>query len=288
MSEITQLERLLLPGSLKVVFQPVFQVLQHGVKVIELEGLIRGPRGTHVESPDVLFEYVRRKGKESKLDRACTTAILEATGQLNTNLRIGINVTAATLGNDLEFPSFVRSEAERYRIATSRITIELVEHAPFWDGGIFLQALEALRNMGIRIALDDIGMGQSNYRMILDCHPDYFKVDKYVVQGSGADVQRRAILASALRLAHSFSAHVVAKGVEDVSDFQAIVAIGIDYMQGYLLAQPMTVEALLQSGLLNMSVPQRFPVDGSPSELRTNQSILVRASNPVSPISILF
>ena len=164
MSEITQLERLLLPGSLKVVFQPVFQVLQHGVKVIELEGLIRGPRGTHVESPDVLFEYVRRKGKESKLDRACTTAILEAAGQLNTNLRIGINVTAATLGNDLEFPSFVRSEAERYRIATSRITIELVEHAPFWDGGIFLQALEALRNMGIRIALDDIGMGQSNYR----------------------------------------------------------------------------------------------------------------------------
>jgi EAL domain-containing protein (putative c-di-GMP-specific phosphodiesterase class I) len=234
----------------------------------------------------VLFEYVRRKGKESKLDRACVTAILESAKALPINLRIGINVTASTLGNDPEFPLFVRAEAKRMQISTSRITIEIVEHAPFWDGGTFLRALDSLRNLGIRIALDDIGMGQSNYRMILDCHPDYFKVDRYVVQGCGTDAQRRAVLSSALRLAQSFSAHVIAEGVEEVSDFQAVSNVGVDYVQGYLLARPLTVEALLESGVLTNGLTQRIPVDESVFETVANQSALRKVANASSSISV--
>jgi EAL domain-containing protein (putative c-di-GMP-specific phosphodiesterase class I) len=260
-------------------------VLQNDVTVHEIEGLVRGPRGTHIESPDVLFEYVRRKGKESRLDRACVTAILEAASQLSTQVRIGINVTASTLGNDPAFPSFVRAEAERLQVPTSRITIEIVEHSPFWDGGTFLSALDALRNLGIRIALDDIGMGQSNYRMILDCHPDYFKVDRYVVQGCGTDAQRRAVLSSALRLAQSFSAHVIAEGVEEISDFQAAASIGVDYMQGYLLARPMTMEALVESGLLTNRIT-RVRFEENIFEPVSNQSALKKHSNASSSFSV--
>jgi EAL domain-containing protein (putative c-di-GMP-specific phosphodiesterase class I) len=129
-------------------------------------------------------------------------------------------------------------------------------------------------------------MGQSNYRMILDCHPDYFKVDRYVVQGCGTDAQRRAVLSSALRLAQSFSAHVIAEGVEEVCDFQAASNVGVDYVQGYLLARPLTVEALLESGVLTNGLTQRVPVEESILETVANQSALRKVANASSSISV--
>ena len=271
---ITQLQRILSPGNLTVLLQPIFEILPQGVRLHELEGLVRGPKGTHVESAEVLFEYVRRKGKEIAVDRACVEAILKAARQLPGSPRIGINVTASTLGNDPQFPYFLRAAAESHHVSLDRVTIEIVEHAPFWDGGTFLGALDKLRDFGVRIALDDIGVGQSNYRMILDCHPNCFKVDRYIVQGCSRDSQRRAVLSSIVRLARGFSAHVVAEGVEELADFEAAAAAGVDLIQGFLFAYPMTAELLIESGLLDSSrTPLKIPVDGD-SGLMPNHTIV--------------
>jgi EAL domain-containing protein (putative c-di-GMP-specific phosphodiesterase class I) len=257
--------------------------MAHGVRLHELEGLVRGPSGTHVESAEVLFEYVRRKGKEIAVDRACVEAILKSAWQLPGSPRIGINVTASTLGNDPQFPSFLRVAADFHQVSLDRITIEIVEHTPFWDGGTFLGALDKLRDYGVRIALDDIGVGQSNYRMILDCHPHCFKVDKYIVQGCSTDPQRRAVLSSIVRLARGFSAHVVAEGVEEIADFEAATAAGVDLIQGYLFAYPMTPELLRESGLLNASTPLKIPVDGY-TGVMPNHTVVQKPSGIAEPV----
>ena len=103
----------------------------------------------------------------------------------------------------------------------------------------FRAALKALRALGARIALDDVGLGHSNFMMILECMPDYLKVDRYLVAGCHHDFHRRAMLASIAQLARPFGARVVAEGVEEAADLAVLKRMGITLIQGYLFGRPM-------------------------------------------------
>lgn len=236
MTDATLLDLVLTPGQLTPVFQPI--VRTRDGSTFGFEGLTRGPEGTNLHAADVLFEYVRRKHEESPVDRACVAAILAAAPQLPQTALLNLNVHASTLGRDAGFVRFVLDEADRRAIAHERLVIEIVEHTPFWDGDRFLRALEALRLAGAAIALDDVGLGHSNYRMILESHPAYFKLDRFLVQGIAADRYRQAVVRSLVQLAEAFSGAVIAEGVETPDDLAVIGELGIDLAQGYLFARP--------------------------------------------------
>jgi EAL domain-containing protein (putative c-di-GMP-specific phosphodiesterase class I) len=232
------LDRILAAGSLTVHFQPVLEMLPTERKPHYFEALIRGPRGTSAENPSILFEYARKKSRESAVDRACVEAILEAAGSLPKASTLGINVHASTLAMDEEFVEFLAVTLETRNISPRRLVVEIVEHAPPWDVSGFLQALEGLRALGVRIALDDVGLGHSNFMMILQCRPDYFKVDRYFVSGCARDFHRRAVLSSVAQLARPFGARVVGEGVESPDDLSALRRLGISLVQGYLFGAP--------------------------------------------------
>ena len=240
MPERTLADAILEPGALTARFQPVFHVAEGPPRVHYLEALIRGPQGTSVETPEVLFEYARRKGCSAQVDAGCVRAALREARGLPADARIGLNVHASTLALDPEFLNVVGDAASENAIDPARLVIEIVEHAPPWDVTGFRNGLAGLRAIGARIALDDIGLGQSNYLMILECRPDYFKVDGHFVRGAHADFYRQAVLASVAQLARPFGARVVAEGVEAAEDLRAVQAAGIGLVQGWLLgaAQP--------------------------------------------------
>jgi len=232
------LDRILEPGSLSVHFQPVMEVHGSRAKPHYLEALIRGPRGTTAESPSILFEYARNKNRESDVDRACVEAILDAARSLPADTMLGINVHASTLAMDAGFVKFLSTALGSRKVSPRRLVVEIVEHAPPWDVVGFETAIEALRGVGARIALDDVGLGHSNYMMILECRPDYFKVDRHFVSGCSRDFHRRAVLASVAQLARPFGARVVAEGVEDLGDLAALKRLGINLIQGFLFGHP--------------------------------------------------
>jgi EAL domain-containing protein (putative c-di-GMP-specific phosphodiesterase class I) len=259
------LDRILEPGSLSVCFQPVVEL--RGTKAVPhyFEALIRGPKGTSAESPAILFEYARKKSRESSVDRACVAAILDAASRvLPDEATVGLNVHASTLAMDAGFVGFLESSLREHAVPGSRLVVEIVEHAPPWDAHGFSGALESLRAMGARIALDDVGLGHSNYHMILECRPDYFKVDRHFVDGCHRDFHRRAVLASVAHLARPFGARVVAEGVETGEDLQALRRLGLHLVQGYLLGRPTTVPTLEPIGLPALR-PSRRGAAGSPA-----------------------
>lgn len=227
------LDRVLDPGGLRVAFQPILDVSRDGsVRVFGFEGLSRGPSGTNLERADVLFDYVRRKREEIRVDRACIRAALTAARELP-RLPLFLNVHASTLARDFEFGVFLADTAVAAGIDLDRLVVEIVEHAPPWDTRSFLNAIEGLRAVGVKIALDDIGLGESNYRMILDCRPDYFKIDGYFTQGCRLDHYRQAVLDSVRQLAARFGARVIAEAVEEVEDLAAVRSLGIELVQGF-------------------------------------------------------
>lgn len=253
------LDLVLEPGSLTPLFQPIVEVHGESLRLHSYECLVKGPRDTNLEAAGVLFEYVRAKRAEAAVDRACITTSFLAAERLAIKPRLSVNVHACTLGCDPGFPAFLVATARAHGIDPARLTVEVVEHAPPWDTPRFLEALERLRQAGARIALDDVGLGQSNFRMILDTRPDYFKIDRYFVEGCHSDPYRRAVLESVVQLAGRFGGRVVAEGVSQLADFDAVHALGVDLVQGWLIAPALPIEALEGlEGLAFLTVPGRF------------------------------
>ncbi len=238
MSDRFLLDQILEPGALSVRFQPVYEVHSHVTVGHYVECLIRGPQGTSAENPEILFEYARKKNCETLVDRRCVSVILEQASLLPEHTRIGLNVHASTLAKDLGFVEYLADEGRRLGFEPDRIVVEIVEHAPPWDVVAFRTALHKLRDLGASIALDDVGLGHSNFLMILECRPSYFKIDRYFVRGARSDMYRQAVLASVAQLAVPFAARVVAEGVETEADLEAVRHAGINLVQGYLFGLP--------------------------------------------------
>jgi EAL domain-containing protein (putative c-di-GMP-specific phosphodiesterase class I) len=251
----TLLDTLLEPGRLSVVFQPIFEVGQARLQLHGLECLIRGPRGTNAERPNVLFEYVRRKRAEAAVDRACVRAALAEAALLPGEPTLNVNVHASTLARDVGFAGFLLERAAEAAIAARRLVLEIVEHAPPLDVPGFRRALAELREAGLTIALDDVGLGQSNYKMILDVRPDIYKLDRYLVSGAWNDPYRQVILDSLARMVRRLEARAVAEGVEDRNELVAVEAAGIDLVQGFLFARPLPRAELIAAGYLGGNAP---------------------------------
>jgi len=248
------LETILTPGQLAVEFQPIFEV-ETTPRLFGLECLIRGPRGTNAERPAVLFDYVRRKRAEAATDRACVAAILPAAAALPSEPRLSLNVHACTLGRDVAFPQDLIDQASELGIHPSRLVVEIVEHAPPLDVPGFRRSLALLREAGVAIALDDVGLGQSNYKMILDVRPDIYKLDRYLVEGALGDPYRQVILDSLARMVRRLEARAVAEGVEDQNELVAVESAGIDLVQGFLFARPLDAAGLEEAGYLAGRTP---------------------------------
>lgn len=250
MSGGTLLERLLEPGSLTVLFQPIL-ALRHGAgRLHAVEALLRGPAGTNMARADVMFEYLRRKSEEQRFDRVCVRLALEAARALPGGPLVSINVHASTLARDPGFAGFLADTSAAAGIPPGRLVVEIVEHAPCYDVSRLARVLERVRALGARVALDDIGLGQSNYRMILECRPDYYKIDRYLVAGAAGDPYRRSVLRSLAELAEGCGALTVAEGVENAADLGAVLDAGTNLVQGYLFARPAPADELARSSML--------------------------------------
>ena len=233
--------------SIATVFQPVFEMNESTGRCPEVrfvECLSRGPKGTNMESAGVLFEYARRKGREAALDRVCIDSALRSISESGYRPTISLNVHASTLEREADFPDFFAALANSHGLPTAGMILEIVEHGADGFGPKFDRALATLKRLGVRVALDDIGLGQSNYRRILDCRPDFFKLDRYLIQGCHADPSRGALLDSLTLLARRLGARVVAEGVETPEELFEVGRHGIDLFQGFLLAKPTPAEGL--------------------------------------------
>ncbi len=243
------LERIMQPGGVSMLFQPIMDISRNEWHLHSVECLARGPKATNLESAPLLFEYARRKNAEHIIDRVCIAQALRHASLLPSGMRFSVNVHASTLGRERNFAAFLQELADKQRLDLARVTIEIVEHLPFWDETDFLRTLSALRCLGVKIALDDIGIGYSNYRMMLDAQPEYFKIDRYLIEGCHADPRRRVVLESIAELARNFNAAAIAEGVSSVADLETVRALGFTLAQGYLFARAMTATDLLNSPL---------------------------------------
>jgi EAL domain-containing protein (putative c-di-GMP-specific phosphodiesterase class I) len=247
---VSLLDELRQPGAVRIEFQPIISLCDGEAKLYALEALTRGPRGTSLERADILFEYARRKGEEARVDLICIAEIFAAAATLPGEPMITINVHGSTLSDAEQFAEHFLFAAESFGLDPKRLMLEIVEHRAPWTMERFRATLQTLRRAGVRIAVDDLGVGASNFRMIVDCRPDHLKVDRYVVNGCAKDRYRYAVLKSILTLAEACGAAPIAEGVEDKDDLALLTELGFSLFQGWLFAKSMLPADLARSSFL--------------------------------------
>jgi EAL domain-containing protein (putative c-di-GMP-specific phosphodiesterase class I) len=136
---------------------------------------------------------------------------------------------------------FVCGEAAKAGVTHDRIQLEITETALFDDAPLAAEILIGLRKAGIRIALDDFGTGYSSLVNLKDFEIDCIKIDQSFVATLGEDRQTSAIVNSVTSLARALGLKVVAEGVENETQVQALRMAGCGLMQGYFYSQPMHV-----------------------------------------------
>jgi EAL domain-containing protein (putative c-di-GMP-specific phosphodiesterase class I) len=158
---------------------------------------------------------------------------------------ISINISTRTF-RDESFPERLIEYARR---ASSEIIIEITERLYMEDPQRAEEVIQTLKKCkNIRVAIDDFGTGYSSLSYLRQISADILKVDISFVRAMLEDERSRAIVETIVRLAKALGMRTLAEGVEREEQREMLVEMGVDYLQGFLLAKPMPedkVEELL-------------------------------------------
>ena len=184
-------------------------------------------------SPDPWFRAAAELGRLQELELIALGASLEAAADLPRSLFISINVSPVTL-----CAPELQAAIAWGGIDPRRVILELTEHHAIEDYLALQRALDSLKGMGVRLAVDDAGAGYSSFRHILNLKPQMIKVDRALVSDIHIDAGRRALAAAIVMFALEMDATVTAEGVETDEELQVLKSLGMDTAQGYLLGRP--------------------------------------------------
>lgn len=159
-------------------------------------------------------------------------------------LRVSVNLSSRDL-QDQYLPYYVLQLLKEHDIAPDRLTLEITENTIMQDIHHAIAVLECLRDIGVRISMDDFGTGHSSLAQIKNMPLHELKIDKSFIMTFMTDQQNQAIVRTTIELAHNMNLSVVAEGIEDEQTLRKISALGCEEAQGYYLSRPVSSDGLL-------------------------------------------
>ncbi|WP_175910577.1 phosphodiesterase [Burkholderia sp. BCC1640] len=228
--------RLIAERALAAVFQPIVD-LGSGT-VVGYEGLIRGPRGTDLETPAALFAQAARDGATVALEQAAALTCLDAFAALGCDGKLFLNFSANTILQLARERARARQLLGRARVGAERIVIELTEQTAMPDVAHIGPAVASLRDAGIQFALDDYGTANASMNLWLRLHPDVVKIDRFFIHDIARDPLKFEAVRAMQHFAHASGAKLIAEGIENECDLIVVRDMGICCVQGFLLGRP--------------------------------------------------
>ena len=228
-AEQALLERVLAERSVRTVFQPLVALDSH--QVIGYEALSRGPEGSSLERPDLLFAAARRSRRLRDLDVACRTAALRAAraGGLTDPYRLFLNAEPEALHGWRPDPD--------PRGVPMTVVLELTERALTAQPAQLLQAVARVRALGWGVALDDVGADPASLALLPLVQPDVIKLDLALVQRRPSS-HIAAVVNAVSAEAERSGTVVLAEGIETEAHLRTARSFGATVGQGWLFGRP--------------------------------------------------
>ena len=230
-------------GQMETFFQPKVTVADR--RVVGAECLVRW---RHPErgliQPAAFISVAEEHGLIDDLTMAVfhkAMGHLKEWTRLGHDLKVSVNVSMDNMDR-LDLPEVFADIVRQAGVETGRVILEMTESRLMSNIVTSLEIITRLRLKGFDLSIDDFGTGYSSMEKLKQLPFTELKVDRSFVCGATRDSVSRAILESSVQMGHALGMSVVAEGAETQEDWDQLVAVGCDEVQGYFVARPMPAE----------------------------------------------
>jgi len=227
-----------LEGKLHFELQPIAHLKSR--QTCGFEALVRArlEDGQHLGA-GALLSAARAYGQTHAFDAAARVgAIEQAFPLLPAPHALFVNFAPSVVYDPQVCLATTLKACERVGADPSRLVFEVVETEAFPDLELLGRIIERYRDFGARVALDDLGAGNTSLTYLERLRPDLVKLDRDLIRGIHVDDPRSKLVSALIDYIHRLGIEVVAEGVETAAEFGAVLELGADYAQGYFLGRP--------------------------------------------------
>jgi diguanylate cyclase (GGDEF)-like protein len=225
------------------VYQPIWDLRES--RLLAVEALARFPQEYGFGGPAEAFDVAEQVGRVHDLDVLCVRRALERVDELPPEALLFLNLAPQTLDRDATGDDWLAAAVADAGLDPARVVIEVTERAGARTTAV-LKAIHHLRERGFRIAIDDVGSGNSGLEMLRGARPDFIKVDRSIVATAADDPASHAVLLAITAFAAQSGSYLIAEGIEELDSLSFLRTLGagvedrlgVDGAQGYGLGRP--------------------------------------------------
>lgn len=210
--------------------QPIVRVADR--RIVAYEALLR-TRSTELPHPGAVFGAAEQLGMLTTVARTVRRHAIELAETLPDDALLFLNLHPQELLDDALF----QPSAPLSRHA-GRIVLEMTERMSLESIPDARSRVAALKELGFRIALDDMGAGYAGLTSFAMLEPQYVKIDLGLVRNVDTEAIKQTLIRTIVRLAEDLGIDVIAEGVETRAEAETLASIGCPLLQGYLFARP--------------------------------------------------
>lgn len=240
------MDEIIASPALEPLFQPIV-TLDREPLAIGYEALARYRANPLLRDPVLLFHYAERKNRVADLELACVSHSLRAGVSLvQGGGALFLNMHPKVFLQGDEVISVLRSDCENYGIPFHSVVLEITEQDSLPDQAAVFETFKELRAMGIRFALDDVGVAYSHLPYIDKIRPSFLKISQHFGTSFETDPTKKKIVGNLQSLAKDFDCALILEGIEHTETATVAASLGIRYGQGFLFARPAEAAALVR------------------------------------------
>ena len=203
-----------------------------GPERVGYEALLRTREPT-MNTPQLFLEAAERLKRVVELGRTIRKEVARRMSEAPAGAQLFVNVHASDLLDEQLW-----SPAAPLSPHAGRVVLELTERASFDQILGVSERVAALRKLGFRIGIDDLGAGYAGLSTLSQLRPEIVKIDMSLIRGIERDPVKRSIVASITQLCKDLNILVVSEGIETTGERDSVAELGGDYMQGFLFGRP--------------------------------------------------
>jgi EAL domain-containing protein (putative c-di-GMP-specific phosphodiesterase class I) len=245
LSLLSELRHAIDQGELRLVYQP--KVALVGGRLTGVEALLRWAHPVKgMIPPDRFIPFAEQTG----FIKIITAWVIDAAvrqgaawSAAGRPTRISVNISAQDLLNP-QLGELLTAALGRHGLPPQLLCLEITESGVMQDAARAIEVLKRVGALGVGRSIDDFGTGYSSLSYVKQLSVDELKIDRSFLRGIVTDLKDRAIVLSAIDLAHNLGLGVVAEGVEEQASADLLRELGCDEIQGWLVARPLEPAAL--------------------------------------------
>jgi diguanylate cyclase (GGDEF)-like protein len=230
---------LLFGNNLTSHFQPIYATKDGSV--FGFEALARLTASAPFSNLEEMFHAAQATGSLSALDAHCMVTALKCLNTeqfLSSRSLLFLNACPETLMNlDVSF-GIVSDTLQMLSVPPERIILEITEESVVSNYDLFQNSLKSLRKRGFRVAIDDFGSGYAGLKMLSTIEPDFLKIDRHFISNIDRAIIKFNLVDAIATACNRIGIHIVAEGIERPEELDIINDLGIEFLQGFMLARP--------------------------------------------------